>query len=144
VTSAGAQLRWLGPSDVGAVLAAGALFDHPPTQEWTVDFLSRPGHHLCLATVDTVPAGFVTGVEMTHPDKGTEMFLYELGVDEAFRGRGIGRALTEALAQRARARGCYGMWTLTEPGNMAARRTYVSTGGTDRGEQIMLDWNLAP
>ena len=77
---------------------------------------------------------------MTHPDKGTEMFLYELGVAEEFRGRGIGRALTEALLQRSRERGCYGMWTLTEPENEAARRTYVGAGGTDRGAQIMLDW----
>ena len=28
-----------------------------------------------------LPVGMVTGVETTHPDKGTEMFLYELSVD---------------------------------------------------------------
>jgi hypothetical protein len=31
------------------------------------------------------PVGMVTGVETTHPDKGTEMFLYELAVDETAR-----------------------------------------------------------
>jgi ribosomal protein S18 acetylase RimI-like enzyme len=45
----------------------------------------------------------VTGVEMTHPDKGTEMFLYELGVADEHQGRGIGRALVSALADLARA-----------------------------------------
>ena len=44
----------------------------------------------------------VTGVETTHPDKGTEMFLYELAVDEAARDRGVGRALVAALADLAR------------------------------------------
>jgi ribosomal protein S18 acetylase RimI-like enzyme len=138
------DLRWLGTADVAAVLAAAALFDEPPTPQWTETFLSRPGHHLCLAYVDGVPAGFVTGVEMTHPDKGTEMFLYELGVDEAYRGRGIGRALTEALAQRAAQRGCYGMWTLTDPSNEAARRTYTSAGAVDRKSQVMLEWVFGP
>ncbi len=55
-------------------------------------------------------------------------------------GRGIGRALTEALLRRSRERGCYGMWTLTEPDNVAAQRTYVASGATDRGAQLMLDW----
>lgn len=137
-----AQLRWIDESGVADVVAAGALFDYPPTPEWTAQFLSRPGHHLCLAYVDGEPAGFVTGVEMCHPDKGVEMFLYELGVDEAFRGRGIGRELTAALAQRARELGCYGMWTLTEVDNEAARRTYLSANAIDRGPQLMLDWPL--
>ena len=35
-----------------------------------------------IAYVDARPVGFVSGVEMTHPDKDTEMFLYELAVDE--------------------------------------------------------------
>ena len=46
--------------------------------------------------------GFTTGVEMTHPDKGTEMFLYELEVTEAFRRRGIGFALLTQLKELAR------------------------------------------
>src|SRR5688572_18918635 len=91
------ELRWLGVGDEDAVLAAGQLFDDLPSPQWTADFLAKPGHHLCVAYVDDVPAGFVSGVEMCHPDKGTEMCLYELGVDEAYRRRGIGRALTTAL-----------------------------------------------
>ena len=63
-----------------------------------------PDHHLCIAYDDSdQPVGFVSGVETTHPDKGTEMFLYELGVDDRADGKGIGRALVEALAAGARA-----------------------------------------
>jgi ribosomal protein S18 acetylase RimI-like enzyme len=136
------QLRWLGPGDEGLVLAAAELFDQPPTPQWAEEFLARVGHHLCLAYVDGAAAGFVSGVEMVHPDKGLEMFLYELGVDEAFRGRGIGRALVTALAERAQELGCYGMWVLTDPDNEAGRRTYESADATARGPQLMLDWRF--
>ncbi len=136
------EFRWLGPGDDEAVVAAADLFDDPPTPQWTEDFLSRPGHHLCVAYVDGTPAGFVSGVEISHPDKGVEMLLYELGVDEAFRRRGIGRGLTDALAQRARERGCNGMWVLTDVDNAQARATYTSAGGADDGEHLMISWRF--
>jgi ribosomal protein S18 acetylase RimI-like enzyme len=79
---------------------------------------------------------------MTHPDKGTEMFLYELGVDESARGRGVGTALVAALADRARTAGCYGMWVLTDQDNVAAVRTYEAAGGTDPREQTMISWTF--
>jgi ribosomal protein S18 acetylase RimI-like enzyme len=79
---------------------------------------------------------------MTHPDKGTEMFLYELGVDEAYQGRGIGRALVAALGERAEELGCYGMWTLADADNEAALRTYQAAGGNARGASVMLDWRF--
>src|SRR5690606_19695265 len=103
-----------------AVLAAGELFDDPPREDWTRRFLGEPGHHLLIAYEDDAPAGFVSGVVTTHPDKGTEMFLYELGTDEAYRGRGIAGDLVRALAELAREQGCYGMWVLTDEDNAAA------------------------
>jgi ribosomal protein S18 acetylase RimI-like enzyme len=92
--------------------------------------------------VDGRPAGFVTGIELTHPDKSTEMFLYELGVDAAFRRQGIGRQLTEALATVARERGCYGMWTATEPDNTAALATYRAAGATSSDPAVVLTWTF--
>lgn len=136
------ELRWLGPGDERVVERAGHLFDEPPRPAWTARFLARPGHHLCIAFVDDEPAGFVTGVEMTHPDKGTEMFLYELSVDEAFRGQGIGRALVRALADRAHGLGCVGMWVLTDRDNPAALATYRSAGASEESDHVMLGWDL--
>ena len=132
----------MGPRDVEAVVAASNLFDTDATAEWSTRFLETAGHHLAIAYVDDVPAGFVSGVEMTHPDKGTEMFLYELGVEDEFQGRGIGRALVAALAERARALGCYGMWVLTDADNAAALRTYEAAGAAERSDQVMLEWRL--
>jgi ribosomal protein S18 acetylase RimI-like enzyme len=81
-------------------------------------------------------------VETTHPDKGTEMFLYELGVDEPARRQGVGRALVEALVALAREHGCYGVWTGTEPANDAARATYARAGGSEAPAHIIVEWEL--
>lgn len=128
--------------DEAAVEAAAPLFDHATRPLWTQRFLAQPEHHLCIAYVDGTPAGFVSGVELTHPDKGTEMFLYELSVDAAYRNRGLGRGLVDALAGLAREKGCYGMWVLTDADNAAALKAYRAAGGTDRGASVMLDWQF--
>ena len=118
------EIERLGPDDVDRVVAASVLFDGPATPEWTSTFLTTPGHHLLFACVDGVDVGFVSGVETVHPDKGTEMFLYELAVDESAQRQGIGTALVAALRELAVERGCYGMWVLTDHDNDAALATY--------------------
>ncbi|AGL21325.1 GNAT family N-acetyltransferase [Actinoplanes sp. N902-109] len=129
--------------DVAAVQEAADLFDGPPRADATAKFLAHPGHHLLLAYDGDRPVGMVTGVEMTHPDKGTEMFLYELGVAPHARLKGVGSALVEALAVVARERGCYGMWVGTEHDNEAAQRTYRRAGATEEERFLLLNWDLA-
>ncbi|MEU3722768.1 GNAT family N-acetyltransferase [Streptomyces sp. NPDC031705] len=128
--------------DAAELAAAEGLFDGPARPEWSERFLGSAGHLMLIAYVDGVPAGMVSGVEMTHPDKGTEMCLYELSVDEEYRRRGIGRALTRALADEARARGCYGMWVAVDTDNDEALATYDSAGAEDEGLFAMRGWNL--
>jgi ribosomal protein S18 acetylase RimI-like enzyme len=138
-----AGIRLLAAGDEEAVFAARALFDHEPGVAATRRFLADPGHHLLVAyDAGGEPVGFVTGVELTHPDKGTEMFLYELGVDAAARRRGVGRSLVEALAALARERGCYDIWTVTETDNVAARATYLRAGAQATEPQLVLEWDL--
>ena len=134
------DIERLVPGDEERVVAASRLFDGPAKFEWAHEFLMSPGHHLLFATVDGVEAGFVSGVEMTHPDKGTEMLLYELGVDEPFQRQGIGRSLVQALAEVAREEGCYGMWVLTDDDNDAAIATYVRGGAKASDPQVLLEW----
>jgi len=134
----------LGPADVDRVLAASALFDGPASDEWAGRFLTSAGHHLLLAVVDNRDVGFISGVEMTHPDKGTEMLLYELGVDEAARGRGVATALVSALRDLAVERGCYGMWVATDPDNAAALATYRAGGGGQPEPELVLTWTFDP
>jgi len=57
-----------------------------PKAPATEQFLGTASHYLLFAYDDDADAGggvvlaMISGVETTHPDKGTEMFLYELGV----------------------------------------------------------------
>jgi ribosomal protein S18 acetylase RimI-like enzyme len=130
------------PATLGEVEAAAHLFDHAPRRAATERFLASETHHLLVAYEDGRPVGFVSGIEQTHPDKGTEMFLYELGVDATARKRGTGRALVRALAAEARARGCYGMYVLTDPDNHPAMRTYTAADGTPAGVHVMFEWTF--
>ena len=130
-------------------MAAADLFDGPPLADATARFLAARATTSCsrrtARPVSSGRSGWSTGVETTHPDKGTEMFLYELAVDEAARGRGVGRALVEALAELARGRGCYGMWVAVDADNGPALATYRSAGAVpDDGVQHVMTWDLRP
>ena len=123
------------------VFAAARLFDDEPGAQATADFLAASGHHLYLALEpDGRPIGFVSAVEMTHPDKGTEMFLYELGVDPSWRHQGVGSALATHVRWVAEQSGCQGLWVLTDPDNDAALRTYRSAGLTEQSNAVMVEW----
>jgi ribosomal protein S18 acetylase RimI-like enzyme len=135
----------LSPGDERVVLAGAGLFDAPPTEEWASRFLTSEGHHLLVAFEEgDDPVGFISGVELTHPDKGTEMFLYELSVAPEYRNRGIGRSLVGALADLARERVCYGMWVGTEADNAAALAAYLSAGAEPPEPFVGLNWTFPP
>jgi ribosomal protein S18 acetylase RimI-like enzyme len=135
------EIRRLGPADETEVARAQHLFDKPADAAATRRFLASDTHHLLLALVDDrVPAGFVSGMEITHPDKGTEMLLYELGVDEPYRRRGVARALVSALSALAAERGCTNMWVLADEDNEIARATYAALGATREDPCVMFTW----
>ena len=136
------EIRQPGPGEEEAVLAAEELFDNPPDAEATRRFLTEPTHHLLIAFDGEGRAvGFVSGVEVTHPDKGTEMFVYELSVEKDARRQGVGRKLVEALEAVARERECYGMWVLTDHDNEAALATYARAGGR-ASPHLMFEWDF--
>ncbi|MEV6297879.1 GNAT family N-acetyltransferase [Actinoplanes sp. NPDC051861] len=123
---------------------AADLFDAPPIPVATDRFLADPTHHLLLAYDDANrPVGMISGVETTHPDKGTEMLVYELGVAPVARLQGIGAALVGALAEVAREKGCYGMWVATENDNKAALATYRRAGACEEMTFTLLSWDLS-
>jgi ribosomal protein S18 acetylase RimI-like enzyme len=128
-------------NSVGDIQAAGHLFDDPVDVGATRAFLASDANLLLIAYAGGAPAGFVSGTTVTHPDKARpELFLNELGVDEAFRGRGIGRALVAELWRLAQDGRCRGMWVLTDDDNAAANKVYAAAGGRRARTEVMYQW----
>lgn len=137
------ELRWMTSGDAATIEAASYLFDDDVQFEWAEKFLRQPNHHLCIAYLDEEAVGFVSGVEITHPDKGTEMLLYELGVDDDFRRRGIGRALAVALRDLSRERACTGLWVPVDEDNEPALSMYRSAGPDEDAPSRVVWWDLS-
>lgn len=134
--------RIIRATDPQQLIDHAALFDGPVTPAGAQDFLDRPGQVLLLA-IDTTGRGlgFVSGVEMSHPDKRPELFVNELGVAAEARRRGVARALLAAVRATAVQRGCRGMWTATEHDNDAALATYRSLGATVDSGVVLIAWD---
>jgi ribosomal protein S18 acetylase RimI-like enzyme len=138
------NIERMGAGDEERVSEAANLFDNPPRKDAVIRFLADPVHYLLIAYSAGRPVGFVSGVELTHPDKGTEMLLYELAVDEHHRHHGIGTALVQELAELARSHECYGMWVLADDENAAAAATYRKAGGDVESQPLMFSWRFDP
>lgn len=136
------ELRPLNLDDVDAVLAAEHLFVNEPSREWATLFLGRGGHHLIFAEHDGRAVGFISGMEISHPDKGTEMLLYELSVADDARQQGVGAALCRALAEQAKAEGCHGMWVPMSSENEAASATYTAAGAAPAQAATIAIWEF--
>lgn len=129
-------------TDVETLERGAELFDDRPDHDVSLKFLNTPGHHLLFAFEDERPVGFASGAELIHPDKGTEMYLNELGVDDQFQGHGIATQLVEAMIDLAKELGCRGMWDVTEPENAAAIATYRRAGADDVSPCVIFGWTF--
>ena len=138
------RIAELGAGELAAVRAAEHLFDDEVDDAATAAFLADPRHHLLIAYEDDLPVGFLSAIELLHPDKARpEMFIYELGVDERHRRRGAGSSLVSRIAEICVERGCREMFVLTDDDNAAALATYRKGGGGREPDQVMLLWTFA-
>ena len=119
-------------------------FDDPIEMKSTVEFLRDPHHHLVVALEDEMVVGFVSGVHYVHPDKpNPELWINEVGVASTHRGRGVGRAILDAMLQLGRTLGCSEAWVLTSRSNPPAMRLYASAGGEEpKEDQVMFTFRL--
>lgn len=136
-------IRILGPAD-GAVLENVAdVFDEPVDPRWAAEFQADERHHLAVAISAGQVVGMASAVHYVHPDKPPELWINEVGVDEAHRNQGLGRRLLAALFERGRALGCGQAWVLTDESNAAARRLYAAAGGEETREIVMVTFDLS-
>lgn len=125
-----------------AVTQAAVLFDHPIDLAATAAFLADKRHHLLIGYLGGRPAGFVTAVELLHPDKPRpEMFLYELSVDPGSRRLGVATALMQRLIQLCYERDCGEMFVLTDEDNVAGQATYRKAGGEPEPAGLLFHWD---
>jgi aminoglycoside 6'-N-acetyltransferase I len=121
-------VRRLGRGDEHVV---GALAELEPQTALLADARTR----FVVAFDGEAPVGFAFGYELPRRHGRPSMFfVYELGVDEPYRRRGIGRRLMEELLA-----GYEEAFVLTEPDNVAANALYASLGGT-RVDSVMWDF----
>jgi len=125
-----------------------------PGDERVVDQLAtrrRPGRARELLADDRTlffvafdtdePVAFVLAYELIrrHGDDSI-IFVYEVDVEEPYRGRGIATALMRELEQEARARDIREGFVLTDRDNEPAMRLYESVGGVDPTETLMWEF----
>jgi ribosomal protein S18 acetylase RimI-like enzyme len=136
------EVEELGPGDDDKVTRAAHLFDDSVDAPAVRAFLTDPRHHLLIAFVDGESVGFVSAIELLHPDKHRpEMFIYELAVDDRYRRRGVATAMLARLKERCVERGCREMFVLTDEANEAAMRTYRAAGGGREPDSVMFLWS---
>jgi len=115
------EIRRLGPGDEDVVRALA-------TRTPRVELLEDPRTIFVVAFDGEAPVGFAFGYVLPrrHGDAAI-LFVYEIGVDEPYRRRGIGKELMQRLAEEA---GTGEGFVLTDPENAAANALYRSVEGT--------------
>ena len=93
-----------------------------------------------VAFVGDEPIGFVLAYELRRRHGDESMLLvYEVGVDDAYRHRGVAKSLLAELARIARQRGIGEGFVLTDPENDAANALYASQHGERRE---VVEWDF--
>jgi len=139
-------VRVLGLGDIDALEHVEPdVFDHAVRREWALDALSDARHVLAVALERERVVGMCTAFAYSHPDKPRQLFVNELGVAGAWRGRGIAGRLVESVLARGRELGCAEAWVATELDNAPARRVYVKLAAREEPYRAAVFlWELAP
>ena len=91
-------------------------------------FGPQPKFRVLLAFWDHMPAGYALFFDFYSTWRGRQMFLEDLFVREAFRGRKVGKGLLTAVARIAAHDGCHGLrWEVLD-WNQSAIEFYKSLG----------------
>ncbi len=115
----------------------------PHTVESARAFLSVETNVQLAALDSGAPVGQLLAYELIrrHGD-GKMMFIYEIGVRDDHRRRGVGRALFEALQAICRERGIARAFVITNESNETAMSFYRSLGGTrDATDEAVFDFD---
>lgn len=141
-----AVVRRATPADVGELVRLlGVLFSieadfqpEPERQRRGLELMLAEPERRCVLVVEEAGSvvGMVTAQLVVSTAEGAPSALVEdMVVDEAARGRGVGRRLVQAIEAWARARGATRLQLLADRDNRAALRFYRRMGW--RGTQLV-------
>lgn len=95
-------------------------------------FLSDKNNLFLLAFEDEKPVGFLTAHRLQRFDnRKAEILLYEIGVHQDYRRKGIGKSLINEVKKWAKEVDAAEIWVLTEKTNPVAMSLYQSAGGVE-------------
>ncbi len=118
------------------------VFDNPVDPKLASEFLADHRHHIAVAIEEGFVVGFASGVHYIHPDKAPELWINEVGLAPEYRGRGLGKAVLNALLDVGRSHNCTIAWTLTYRSNPRAMALYSALGGTEGADDSGLSEDL--
>jgi [ribosomal protein S18]-alanine N-acetyltransferase len=131
ISSQSCRIEQLRAGQAEDILRASFLLDEAPDPKAVRSYLRDRRNVFFMAYEGTTPVGFLRGTGLGQlTSERRQMFLYEIGVAEDHRRRGIGRALMHRLLEYARGHGFEEIFVFTDdPANRAAEALYRSTGG---------------
>ena len=97
--------------------------------------LDTPGHAIFIVEADGTDVGRLWLAERASGGRQT-LFVYDVDIDDAWRGHGYGRAAMRLAEEEARARGIEYLELNVFGGNEAARNLYRSLGYAETSVQM--------
>jgi aminoglycoside 3-N-acetyltransferase I len=119
-----------------AMVLFGRAFDDaesyqgaPPSDAYVRDYLGNPGNILLVATEGDVVSGALAAYVLQKFERErSEVYIYDLAVDDGYRRKGVATALIEWLKGVARERGAYVIYVQADYGDDAAINLYTKLG----------------
>ena len=108
----------------------------PPSTAELGEVVGSPATDLFIALDD---GGTIVGMSTLaafRTPTGMRAWVEDVVVDDAGRGQGVGTALTQAMLDRARERGCVTVDLTSRPSREAANRLYRSLGFAPRETNV--------
>lgn len=140
LTSSGFTVRQLLPSDLALMHAMMAMFGRafddvetytaaPPRAEYLTRLLARDTFIALAAVKDDAVIGGLAAYELPKFERErSEIYIYDLAVDDAHRRQGVATALITELRRIAAARGAYVIFVQADYGDDPAIALYTTMG----------------
>ncbi|MBS0361207.1 MAG: AAC(3)-I family aminoglycoside N-acetyltransferase [Proteobacteria bacterium] len=110
----------------------------PPNDPYLADLLAHDDVHVLVAVSGGTVIGGLTAYELAKFEQArTEVYIYDLAVDEAHRRQGVATALIRKLQAIAKRRGAHVIFVQADHGNDPAIALYERLG--EREEVLHFD-----